>query len=156
MEITNISSLDRTSFINQDYKPQDENLLNSLEINNEFGNPDDKIEMHIISPNGDIIESIRASMAIPTAFTPIEINNRLLVDGMMSRNFPVKDAKEENMDIWTIIDRRAGVITDRYLGRTLQDAISFKPEIYQPTSIETEDGIIEVSNLTRCSIEDCV
>lgn len=49
--------------------------------------------------NGDIIESIRASMAIPTAFTPIEINNRLLVDGMMSRNFPVKDAKEENMDI---------------------------------------------------------
>lgn len=58
MEITNISSLDRTSFINQDYKPQDENLLNSLEINNEFGNPDDKIEMHIISPNGDIIESI--------------------------------------------------------------------------------------------------
>lgn len=58
MEITNISSLDRTSFINQDYKPQDENLLNSLEINNEFGNPDDKIEMHVISPNGDIIESI--------------------------------------------------------------------------------------------------
>lgn len=58
MEITNISSLDRTSFINQDYKPQDENLLNSLEINNEFGNPDDKIEIHIISPNGDIIESI--------------------------------------------------------------------------------------------------
>ena len=67
-----------------------------------------------------------------------------------------EDLKEENMDIWTIIDRRAGVITDRYLGRTLQDAMSFKPEIYQPTSIETEDGIIEVSNLTRCSIEDCV
>ena len=58
MEITNISSLDRKSFINQDYKPQDKNLLNSLEINNEFGGPDDKIEMHVISPNGDIIESI--------------------------------------------------------------------------------------------------
>lgn len=57
MEITNISSLDRTSFVNQDYKPQDETLLNSLEINNEFGNPDDKIEIHIISPNGDVIES---------------------------------------------------------------------------------------------------
>jgi hypothetical protein len=58
MEITNISSLDRTSFINQDYKPQDETLLNSLEINSEFGNPDDKIEIHIISPNGEVIESI--------------------------------------------------------------------------------------------------
>lgn len=58
MEITNISSLDRTSFINQDYKPQDETLLNSLEINNEFGNPEDKIEIHVISPNGDVIESV--------------------------------------------------------------------------------------------------
>jgi hypothetical protein len=58
MEITNISSLDRTSFINQDYKPQDEILLNALEVNNEFGNPDDKIEIHVISPNGDVIESV--------------------------------------------------------------------------------------------------
>lgn len=58
MEITNISSLDRSSFINQDYKPQDETLLNSLEINNEFGNSEDKIEIHIISPNGEVIESV--------------------------------------------------------------------------------------------------
>ena len=58
MEITNVSSLDRTSFINQDYKPQDETLLNTLEVNSEFGNPGDKIEIHIISPNGEVIESI--------------------------------------------------------------------------------------------------
>jgi hypothetical protein len=58
MEITNISSLDRTSFVNQDYNPQDETLLNTLEINSEFGNPEDKIEIHIISPDGEVIESI--------------------------------------------------------------------------------------------------
>jgi hypothetical protein len=58
MEITNISSLDRTSFVNQDYKPQDETLLNTLEVNSEFGNPGDKIEIHIISPNGEVIESV--------------------------------------------------------------------------------------------------
>jgi hypothetical protein len=58
MEITNISSLDRTSFINQDYKPQDETLLNALEVNSEFGNPEDKIEIHVISPNGEVIESV--------------------------------------------------------------------------------------------------
>ena len=57
MEITNISSLDRTSFINQDYKPQDETLLNTLEVNSEFGNPEDKIEIHIITPDGEVIES---------------------------------------------------------------------------------------------------
>ena len=57
MEITNISSLDRASFINQDYKPQDETLLNTLEVNSDFGNPEDKIEIHIISPDGEVLES---------------------------------------------------------------------------------------------------
>ena len=57
MEITNISSLDRTTFINQDYKPQDETLLNTLEVNSDFGNPEDTIEIHIISPDGEVLES---------------------------------------------------------------------------------------------------
>jgi hypothetical protein len=58
MEITNISSLDRTTFVNQDYNPKDETLLNALEVNSEFGNPEDKIEIHIIGPNEEVIESI--------------------------------------------------------------------------------------------------
>jgi hypothetical protein len=57
MEITNISSLDRASFINQDYAPKDEILLNALEVNNDFGNSEDKIEIHIISPDGEVLES---------------------------------------------------------------------------------------------------
>ena len=57
MEITNISSLDRASYLNQDYKPQDETLLNTLEVNSDFGNPEDKIEIHIISPDGEVLES---------------------------------------------------------------------------------------------------
>ena len=58
MEITKVSSLDRTSFINQDYNPKDENLLNTLEVNSEFGNPEDRVEIHIIDPNGEILESV--------------------------------------------------------------------------------------------------
>jgi hypothetical protein len=57
MEITNISSLDRTTFLNQDYNPKDETLLNALEVNSEFGNPEDTIEIHIISPDGEVLES---------------------------------------------------------------------------------------------------
>lgn len=56
-EITNIFQLDRNSYQSQDYKIQDENLLNSLEINREFGSPDDKIEVHIISPDNNILNS---------------------------------------------------------------------------------------------------
>jgi hypothetical protein len=58
MEITNISSLDRTTFLNQDYSPKDETLLNALEVNSEFGNSEDKVEIHIIGPNEEIIESV--------------------------------------------------------------------------------------------------
>ena len=58
MEITNISQLDPAPYINQDYKINDESLLNSLNINKEFGLPEDKVELHVISPNGDIIDSV--------------------------------------------------------------------------------------------------
>lgn len=46
----------------------------------------------VILKNGNIAEAVRASMAIPTIFSPVEIDNKLLVDGMMSKNFPVKEA----------------------------------------------------------------
>ena len=58
MEITNISQLDPTQFINQDYKVSDESLLNSLNINKEFGLPEDKVEVHVISPSGDVLNSV--------------------------------------------------------------------------------------------------
>ena len=57
MEITNISQLDPTQFINQDYKVSDESLLNSLNINKEFGLPEDKVEVHIVSPSGEVLNS---------------------------------------------------------------------------------------------------
>jgi hypothetical protein len=57
MKITNVSQLDSNQFINQDYKANDESLLNSLNISEEFGLPDDKVEVHVISPNGEIINS---------------------------------------------------------------------------------------------------
>jgi hypothetical protein len=58
MEVTNISVLNPTQFINQDYTSQDESLLNSLNVNKEFGLPEDKVEVHVISPNGDLIDSV--------------------------------------------------------------------------------------------------
>ena len=58
MEITNISRTDSSNPTNQDYTTQDESLLNSLVISKEFGQPEDKVEIHILSPNGDLLNSI--------------------------------------------------------------------------------------------------
>jgi hypothetical protein len=58
MEITNISQLDPAQYINQDYKISDESLLNSLDINKEFGLPEDRVEVHVISPSGEVLNSV--------------------------------------------------------------------------------------------------
>ena len=58
MEITNISQLNPAPFINQDYKINDESLLNSLNINKEFGLPEDRVEVHVISPSGEVLNSV--------------------------------------------------------------------------------------------------
>jgi len=57
MEITDISNIDSTQFLNQDYSSKDESLLNSLYISKDFGLPEDKIEVHVISPDGTVIDS---------------------------------------------------------------------------------------------------
>ncbi len=48
---------------------------------------------------GSLSRSIRASMAIPTVFTPVEIDDRLLVDGGLVRNFPVEEVIAMGADI---------------------------------------------------------
>lgn len=48
----------------------------------------------VVLDSGEIVSAIRASMAIPSVFTAMEYNGRLLVDGGIVRNFPVKDVRE--------------------------------------------------------------
>ena len=48
---------------------------------------------------GNLQRSIRASMSIPFYFTPVEVDNRLLVDGGLRNNFPVQNLRERDVDI---------------------------------------------------------
>ncbi len=48
--------------------------------------------------HGNIVTAIRASMAIPSVFTPVQYENKLLVDGGIVNNFPVLDVKEMGAD----------------------------------------------------------
>ena len=58
----------------------------------------------VVLDKGNLADAVRASMAIPTVFSPIEINNRLLVDGGVVRNIPVSDIKEMGADIIIVSD----------------------------------------------------
>ncbi|MGK4567759.1 patatin-like phospholipase family protein [Flavobacterium sp. 3HN19-14] len=48
----------------------------------------------VVLDKGNIVKAIRASMAIPSIFTPVEINGKMLVDGGVVRNFPVANVKQ--------------------------------------------------------------
>ncbi len=52
----------------------------------------------VILKDGEIISAIRASMAIPSVFTAVNHNGKVLIDGGISRNFPVRDVKEMGAD----------------------------------------------------------
>lgn len=49
--------------------------------------------------SGYLPSAMRASMAIPSVFTPIWVDGHLLVDGGLVNNFPVRDVKEMGADI---------------------------------------------------------
>lgn len=53
----------------------------------------------VVLTNGFPSEAIRASISIPTAFMPKQIDGRVLVDGGVVRNLPVEEAKEMGADI---------------------------------------------------------
>jgi NTE family protein len=53
----------------------------------------------IVHSKGEIVSAVRASMAIPSVFTAIDVDTTKLVDGGIIRNFPVTDIKEMGADI---------------------------------------------------------
>ncbi len=53
----------------------------------------------VVLSHGNLALAMRASMAIPSVFTPINLDDKILVDGGLIRNFPVDEVKEMGADI---------------------------------------------------------
>lgn len=53
---------------------------------------------------GRLARAIRASMSVPGVFAPVEIDDRLLADGGLSANLPVRTAREMDADIVIAVD----------------------------------------------------
>lgn len=58
----------------------------------------------VILKQGDLATSMRASASIPSAFSPVELNNMLLVDGGVSDNLPVQVVRDMGADIVIAVD----------------------------------------------------
>lgn len=58
----------------------------------------------VVQDRGSLVTAVRASMAVPSAFSPVLSNGRLLVDGGLTRNMPVDVVRAMCADVVIAID----------------------------------------------------
>jgi len=68
---------------------------------------------------GDLAVAMRASMAVPAAFAPVEVDGRLYVDGMLVRNLPVDVARKLCADVIIAVPVGNPVASRENLGNAL-------------------------------------
>ena len=60
----------------------------------------------VVLREGSLSQSVRASMAIPGVFTPVQLNGRVLADGGMVQNIPVETVRAMGSDVVIAIELR--------------------------------------------------
>lgn len=88
--------------------------------------------------SGNIAQAIRASMAIPTIFTPVEFEETLLVDGGILDNFPVDIAIAEDAEIIIGSDVSGGPASKEELSASLLDLV-FQTGMIQSLRLNEEN-----------------
>lgn len=58
----------------------------------------------VVLGNGNLAKAMRASMAVPGAFAPVEHDGTLLVDGGVANNLPVDVARDMGADVLIVVD----------------------------------------------------
>lgn len=53
----------------------------------------------VVQGQGSLVHAVRASMAVPSAFAPVAVGGRLLVDGGLTQNLPVQTVRAMCADV---------------------------------------------------------
>ena len=67
----------------------------------------------VILQDGDVIDAVRASIAVPGIFTPVRRGAQVLVDGGLSNPLPVSVARALGADVVIAVDLNHGVVDGR-------------------------------------------
>ena len=73
----------------------------------------------VVLKSGDIAEAMRASMSVPGLFKPVRRDGRLLVDGGVANNLPVKIVQDMGADILIVVDAGFPLLKEEELGSAL-------------------------------------
>ena len=64
----------------------------------------------VVLSKGKLSEALRASMSIPAVFAPIEIDGRLLTDGMVASNLPINVVRQMGADRIIAVNVGSGLL----------------------------------------------
>ncbi|MGZ3751284.1 MAG: patatin-like phospholipase family protein [Mucilaginibacter sp.] len=83
----------------------------------------------VVFTKGSAFDAVRASIAIPTIFTPVKTETGLLVDGGIINNIPINHVKRTPGDILVVVDVNADVPPDKTIHP--KNGSEAKQSIYQ-------------------------
>ena len=109
-------------------------------------------QKEVVFKSGSVYNAIRASIAIPTVFTPVKAENGLLVDGGIINNLPINHAKRIKGDLLVAVNVNADIPVDKPL---LSKKESDKQEsIYQKKIKEFSSHLLKIIPLTSDDNEE--
>lgn len=97
----------------------------------------------VILDEGYLPLAVSASAAIPSLFSPVEINGQLLIDGGVTNNYPVEELRKRGADIIIGVD-----VQDTLAGREdLKSVFGILTQISNFRTVENMEGKIEQTDV---------
>lgn len=97
----------------------------------------------VVLDSGILAQSMIASGALPTLYSPFEINGRLLIDGGVVDNYPIEELKSRGIDVIIGVDVQDGLRTREQL----KDVTSVLVQINNFSMIERMEGKQKATNI---------
>ncbi|MEL6863541.1 MAG: patatin-like phospholipase family protein [Bacteroidota bacterium] len=97
----------------------------------------------VVLKSGSLSNAIRASMSIPSVFEPVEIDNKLLIDGGVIRNLPVEDAIDMGADIVIAFDIEGPLYTKEEL-TSIAQVLEQTGSYMMKTSLRKQQALADV------------
>ena len=101
----------------------------------------------VVFTTGSLFDAIRASMAIPTVFTPVKTEHGLLIDGGIINNIPIDHVKRVPNDILIAVDVCADVPIDKPI--VAKTEIIAEQSIYQKKIKDFYDQLHKIMPLSH-------
>ena len=97
----------------------------------------------VVLKNGSLAQALRATMAIPAVFAPVELNGRILADGGILNNIPTDVAKDMGADIIIVVNIETQ-LGDR---SSLQDLVGILGQTFYVATVENSRRSLRQADL---------